>query len=72
MELSNRSWGVKMKIAAGCMVVFAIDIRRRTIEATQHEPSMWTAHSTETAMHPINGMARLTSRQGRFKHSRIG
>lgn len=75
MELSNRSRGVNRKFfeASLCRVHGCLRGRHQAPHdgATQHEPSMWTTHSARRRCNSINGMARLTSRQGRFKRSVI-
>lgn len=73
MWLSNRSWGVKPEVclddAAGCMVVFAVDIGRRMMELRGASLQCGRRTSLRQRCNPISGMARLTSRQGRLRRS---
>ena len=53
------------------MVVFAVDIRRRMIELRSTSLQCGRRIQLRQRCNPINGMARLTPRQGRFKRSVI-
>ncbi|KAF2988681.1 hypothetical protein MJC1_04240 [Methylocystis sp. MJC1] len=46
---------------AGCRVVFAVDIGRRTMGLRGKSLQMWTTHFAEAAVHPIkrNGSAHV-------------
>ena len=71
MRLSNRCWGVKpvisLRRAAGCMVVFAVDIGRRTIELRRTSLQCGRRTLLSQQCNRIRGMARLTSRQGHLR-----
>ncbi|KWT81800.1 hypothetical protein ASB65_14745 [Agrobacterium tumefaciens str. B6] len=59
MGLSNPNWGVKrisLKIAAGCMVVFAVDIRRRMMELRSTSLHCGRRIQLRQRCNPINGM----------------
>ncbi len=49
------------------MVVFAVDIRRRMMELRSTSLQCGRRIQLRQRCNPINGTARLTSRQGRFK-----
>lgn len=51
------------------MVVFAVDVRRRVIELRSTSLQCGRRIQLRQRCNPINGMARLTSRQGHFKRS---
>jgi len=51
------------------MVVFAVDISRRMMELRGTSLQCGRRIRLRQRCNPINGMARLTSRQGRFKCS---
>jgi hypothetical protein len=51
------------------MVVFAVDISRRMMELRGTSLQCGRRIQLRQRCNPINGMARLTSRQGRFKRS---
>jgi hypothetical protein len=51
------------------MVVFAVDISRRMMELGDTSLQCGRRIQLRQRCNPINGMARLTSRQGRFKRS---
>jgi hypothetical protein len=51
------------------MVVFAFDISRRMMELRGTSLQCGRRIQLRQRCNPINGMARLTSRQGHFKHS---
>lgn len=53
------------------MVVFAVDIRRRMMELRSTSLQCGRRIQLRQRCNPINGMALLTSRQGRFKRSVI-
>jgi hypothetical protein len=55
--------------AAGCMVVFAVDIGRRMMELRGTSLQCGRRTSLSQRCNPISGMARLTSRQGHLKRS---
>jgi hypothetical protein len=53
------------------MVVFAVDIRRRMMELRSTSLQCGRRIRLRQRCNPINGMARLTSPQGRFRRSVI-
>ena len=53
------------------MVVFAVDISRRMMELRSTSLQCGRRIQLRQRCNPINGMARLTSRQGHFKRSVI-
>ncbi len=66
MESSNRDCHVKRfceasNAYAGCRVVFAVDINRRTLGLRGKSLQMWTTHFAEAAVHSIkqNGSAHV-------------
>lgn len=75
MELSNRCRGVNRQFCGASLcrvhVVFAVDIRRRMMELRSTSLQCGRRIQLRQRCNPINGMARLTSRQGRFKRSVI-